>query len=151
MNSEGWFRRDKIPNNWSNTSKFNPPFGERHESALHLVASCPCSAGRGYETRLRFNVYEIARRDEFRKRPKWSLVPRQSTTPAASLTAGPKPSLFQGGDYNLSYVKGRKQETRGKNCTSPLPLKSCLWVPVKAPSSEFAKLIPPSHFVNFEW
>jgi hypothetical protein len=33
---------------------------------------------------------------------------------------------FRGAAYNKDYVKGQKEETKGKNCTSPLPLKSYL-------------------------
>jgi hypothetical protein len=39
---------------------------------------------------------------------------------------GAKPPLFQGGSYTGCYVKGQNPGTKGKDCTSPLPLKSYL-------------------------
>ena len=68
----------------------------------------------------------------------WTFKPSSwgSTTLATPLKQARKPPLFRGWGYNECYVKGQKEETKGKDCTSPLPLKSCF---TKLVTGDFAE------------
>ena len=52
-------------------SQYYAPFHERPAAVRHQVLGVYCMAGRVYETRLRFKVYEMPRGDEFRELVNW--------------------------------------------------------------------------------